>query len=154
MKITLCIIVLLLLAITIFGCGNGRDISSPETAVIGHWIAEKGGAEYYFNKNTYYVVRESLSGSLEEFELEYNVLYSDAEQRLLMLGIITPEDSEYTEKGEIAVCWEIKFSEDGSYLYQGIMIKDDVSGTYEVLESTWEKWQYIDGRQQPETTEK
>ncbi|MBM7598455.1 hypothetical protein JOC34_000812 [Virgibacillus halotolerans] len=67
------IVMALLLVIVLAGCGGKRDISSPETAIIGHWINEHDNAEdedthFYITKEKFIMVDQGTK-SVSDYEV-------------------------------------------------------------------------------------
>ena len=132
------------------GCGRTRDLSSPEKAILGHWIAENGDADYYFSANTYIMVDHGREDS-GPFEIPYKVLASDTERNWLRIGLVEEEDSEFWKKGEISVYREFVISESGTSLNMGFAFDRPETGTAyeESIDLTQETWLYVDEELEP-----
>ena len=143
--------IVIIIALVLFsGCGSKRDLSTPENAIIGHWVCESGNAEYFFNRNTYIMVDHRRDG-LNVFEVPYKVLSSDAERNWIRIGVVEEEDSEFWHAGEISIYREIIISKDGTSFYEGIAFDCPETGeSYEKsIELTQRKWLFVDNQIEP-----
>jgi hypothetical protein len=131
------------------GCGDGRDLSSPEKALLGHWMTEDGNIEYYFSEDTFITVDHEREGK-QEFEHRYVVLESDSEKNWLRTEVLSLEDAEIIE-GQDAFYRDIAISQDGTFLYEGMSIVVTENGTEDagLIEVPPTKWVYIDDKRAP-----
>ena len=78
-----CLLTIILL-ITACGVGAKRDISTPEKALLGHWMTRDGGmrVDYYFGDRTFVMtIGES------RLDWSYNVLESDIKANTVTVEI-------------------------------------------------------------------
>lgn len=142
---------LMLVLAALVGCGESRDLSSPEKALLGHWITEDGKIEYYFSEDTFITVDHEREGK-QEFEHRYVVLESDSEKNWLRTGVSSLEDAEILEEDDWELYRDIVISQDGTFLYEAIFIivpekGDEEEGLLRPGSST--KWTYVDEKRVP-----
>jgi hypothetical protein len=150
LKVIWIVMLLLLVLSAVVGCGDSRDLSSPEKALLGHWITEDGNIEYYFSEETFITVDHERKGK-QEFKHRYVVLESDGEKNWLRTGVISLEDTGSLEEEDWELYRDIVISQDGTFLCEGIsiVVPEDSPEESGLLRGPSTKWIYVDDKRVP-----
>jgi len=128
----------LALAAALVSCGVGgkRDISTPEKALLGHWVTTERGmkAHYYFGDGALV-----LGAPGRYMELTYDVVYSDDRANKLVIEI-SMGLSDSPMPFSVGLEKELTFSKNRKSLTE----VTDVNG----VKVTYE-WKYVDAKQKP-----
>jgi hypothetical protein len=92
-KIVLPIIFFIFFIIILEGCG--RDTSTVEKAIIGHWVEklDKGKAHYYISENQIIMLYKG-----EKTIMDYKILRSNEKKGFIEIDMINPDGDVYNEK--------------------------------------------------------
>ena len=128
----------LALAVVLVSCGGAkRDISTPETALLGHWVTTQRGAKanYYFGDHTLVV-----GGPGRYVELTYDVVYSDDGANKIVIEISMDLAPDSPLPFSVGMEKELTFSKNRKSLTEvtemnGIKITN--------------KWKYVDAKTRP-----
>ena len=155
MKRIALILALIFLSIFLYGCG-GRDISSVDKALLGHWKVIDGneafiGSEYYISENTFI----SISNGTEE-KYNYDVLRKNNDEGTITIQLskadntgfdheITFKNNDKTKLESLipgsSFKWSDNTTEKDRELFNDFIdyLKFDITTT----------WEYLDDKQEP-----
>lgn len=128
---------LLAISLVVFACDRGRqrDISSPEKALLGHWVTGQGAfrVHYYFGDGTFVMtIRDT------RLEWNYSVIESD------------------NKKNSIVVEIDVGFTDSAGYKVPTGMVLQFSKNKKTITETSegpnglvTNKWKYMDSRTEP-----
>ena len=127
----------LALAAALASCGGAkRDISTPEKALLGHWVTTERGtkAHYYFGDGTLVLAVPGKS-----MQLSYDVVYSDDKANKVVIEI-SMDLTEYPMPFSVGVERELVFSKNRKSMTE-VSETNGVKFTH--------KWKYVNAKQAP-----
>lgn len=125
-KYNFLIILLVIIVLLLTGC-SGRDTSTPEKALLGHWVTESGKTHYYFNQDKLVMIDEG-----RKMDMTYSILESNNTENWIKIRVRTEYEMGHDKT--------LKFSFDRKSLAETIVMLGNSADT---------KWNYVDHKQEP-----
>ena len=128
----------LALVAAVASCGRAkRDISTPEKALLGHWVTTERGtkAHYYFGDGTLVLAVPGRS-----MQLSYDVVYSDDKANKVVVEITMDFAPDSPMPFSVGMERELVFSKNRKSMTE-ISEQNGVKFTYE--------WKYVDAKTEP-----